>query len=161
MKLVVTLTKQYFKSHPKAGEPTQFADMVRNGSKIHTCRDNADYWIGKIESLKATGGTLCIREWSGRPYRSPQDTVMEISSEVVHVSVLKLTRLTFDGPTSGCHYHTYSAIVGNRHVLTEEIAKNDGFDNENDFLAFLDPLFDKYQSETIRLAIIHFTDFRY
>ena len=138
MKLVVTLTKQYFKSHPKAGEPTQFADMVRGGSKIHTCRDNADYWIGKIESLKATGGTLCIREWSGRPYRSPQDTVMEI-----------------------CHYHTYSAIVGNRHVLTEEIAKNDGFDNEHDFLAFLDPLFDKYQSETIRLAIIHFTDFRY
>lgn len=161
MKVVVMLTKVFFREHPKGGQDTHFADLVRNGGKIHTCRDNPEYWIKKIERLKAAGGTLSIREWEGKPYRSPQDTVMEISSEVVHVSVLKLTRLTFDGPTSGCHYHTYSAIVGNRHVLTEEIAKNDGFDNEHDFLAFLDPLFDKYQSETIRLAIIHFTDFRY
>lgn len=161
MKVVVTLTKQFFNGHPRAGQPTDFADLVRSGKKIHTCRDNYDYWARKIEALKDAGGTLCIREWSGKPYRSPQDTIVEIPAESVHVSKLKLTRLSFDGPTSGTHYHAYSAIVNGKHIKIEDVAKHDGFTSERDFVAFLDPLFSKYQSTDIHLAIIHFNEFNY
>ena len=161
MKVVVTLTKEFFKGHPRAGQSTLFARMVREGVKIHTCRDNAEYWTKKIEMLKSAGGTLCIREWSGKPYRSPQDTIAEIPAETVHVSHLKLTRLTFDGPTKETRYHSYSAMVNGKNVRVLEIANNDGFVNERDFVAFLDPLFDKYKVSTIHLAIIHFTDYKY
>ena len=161
MKVVVTLTKQFFSKHPRAGEETQFASLVKAGKKIHTCRDNYDYWASKIEALKAAGGTLCVREWSGRPYRSPQDTIVEIPAERVHVSKLKLTRISLDGPTPGTHYHAYSAIVNGKNVRIEEVARHDGFECERDFVAFLDPLFDRDNTNTEYLAIIHFTDFNY
>ena len=161
MKVVVTLTKQFFNGHPRAGQPTDFADLVRSGKKIHTCRDNADYWSGKIEALRDAGGTLCIREWSGKPYRSPQDTIVEIPAESVHVSKLKLTRITQPGPSVGTFYHNYAAKVNGKSVRIEEIAEHDGFTSSRDFVAFLDPLFSKYQSTDIHLAIIHFNEFNY
>lgn len=161
MKVVVTLTKQFFNGHPKAGQPTDFANLVRSGKKIHTCRDNADYWSGKIEALKDAGGTLCIREWSGKPYRSPQDTIVEIPAETVHVSQLKLWRHSYIGAFDHKQHNDYSAMVDGKDVRLVDIAYNDGFWNEHDFVAFLDPLFNKYQSTDIHLAIIHFTDFNY
>lgn len=48
MKVVVMLTKRFFDDHPRAGEETHFADLVREGKKIHTCRDNPEYWVKKI-----------------------------------------------------------------------------------------------------------------
>lgn len=161
MKVVVTLTKEFFKGHPRAGQSTCFAMMVREGVKIHTCRDNAEYWTKKIEMLKSADGTLCIREWSGRPYRSPQDTIVEIPAETVHVSKLKLTRITQPGPSVGTFYHNYAAKVNGKSVRIEEIAGHDGFTSSRDFVAFLDPLFSKYQSTDIHLAIIHFNEFNY
>lgn len=161
MKVVVTLTKQFFNGHHRAGQPTDFADLVRSGKKIHTCRDNYDYWAKKIETLKDAGGMLCIREWSGKPYRSPQDTIVEIPAEKVHVVKLKLTRLSLDGPTPGTHYHAYSAMVNGKHIKIEDVAKHDGFTCERDFVAFLDPLFDRDKTNTEYLAIIHFNEFSY
>lgn len=175
MKTVITLTKVFFKGHPKAGEETRFADLVKTGGKIHTCRDNADYWMKKIDMLKATGGTLCIREWSDRPYRSPQNTIVEIPAERVHVSKLFLFRyraIVFDDThTSYNVVTTYKARVNGKDVDIAKLARNDGFDNVDNFTAFLDPLFDKYKLRNkdmygkmryiIRLAIIHFNEFNY
>lgn len=162
MKAVVTLTKKFFDAHPAlAGQPTGFANMVRSGKKIHTCRQNFLYWSAKIEALKAANGVLCIREWSGRPYRSPQDTIIEIPASAVGVERLVLTK--------GKHHvepyrHTityHRATVEGKEVDIAELARNDGFDNAIDYTDFFKPLFDEAEDGSIEMAILHFTTFRY
>lgn len=161
MKVVVTLTKKFFDQHPRAGQPTGFADAVKAGVKIHTCRDNYDYWVKKIEALKDADGTLCIREWTGRPFRSPQGTIKEIPAATVDVAKLKLTKV--QPPFGACRKPTecYLATVDGVPVDVEALARNDGFTDRRDFTAFIDPLFAKYGTDTITLAIIHFTPYRY
>lgn len=161
MKVVVTLTKKFFDAHPRAGEPTNFADLVKQGKKIHTCRDNFNYWIDKIALMKNVGGTLYIREWSGRPYRSPQDTIMEVPADITGVSELILQRSKHQVLPYRHSVDCYWATIDGEKVDIETLARNDGFKNQRDFTAFFDPLFDKYQRDILRLAIIHFTAYRY
>ena len=156
MKAVVMLTKVFFEGHPKAGQETCFAELVREGKKVHTCRDNYEYWQKKIDKLKTEGGMLCIRQWTDKPYRSPQETIAEIPADEVAVSKLTITKnqhrvLPYK------HTMTYiTAYVDGRQTNIETLAANDGFTRTKDFVAFISPLFDKYHSDTITLAIIHF-----
>lgn len=152
MNVVVILSKVYFSEHPKAGQPTNFAELVKSGKKIHTCRDNRDYWVKKIEALKDADGTLCIREWTGKPYRSPQGTIAEIPASTAHVSTLTLTR---------CPKSRYVATIEGREIDIRTLAHNDGFSDVKDFTAFLDPIFNMHGENTVELAIIHFNEFTY
>lgn len=162
MKVVVILTKRFFDGHPRAGEETHFADLVRDGKKIHTCRDNADYWCNKIERLKAAGGTLSIREWEGKPYRSRQITIADIPAEQVDVQRLTVQRAYVHILNSNAEPLVgYRATINDKLVPMKELATNDGFDRERDFEDFIDPLFDKYHSDTITLAVIYFNNYRY
>lgn len=154
MKVVVTLTKDFFKGHSRQGQPTRFAEAVQSLRKIHTCRDNYKFWAKKIEALKSVGGTLCIREWTGKPYRSKQGTIKEIASDVVGISLLVLRRNS-NGKIS------YTAEVDEQPIAVDLLAKNDGFRNTKDFIDFLAPMFAKYKTDTLRLGIIHFSPFRY
>lgn len=158
MKVVVTLTKTFPNHHPLSGEPTGFADAVKSGIKIHTCRNNYNYWVRKIESLKHKGGTLCIREWSGIPYRSPQRTIVEIPSKIVHISKLDIIRIR---PTNSTPCYYYYAAVNEKCVRIVDIALNDGFYCGRDFESFFDPIFDRYKINRLLLAIIHFNEFNY
>lgn len=158
MKVVVTLTKKYFNGHPRAGQPTNFAHLVLSGKKIHTCRHNYDYWSKKIDTLKDAGGMLCIREWSGKPYRSPQSTIVEIPSELVHVSKLEITRTRITHPIPS---YVYTATVNRKWVSILAIARNDGFSNIYDFESFIEPTFDRYKINVAHFAIIHFNEFNY
>lgn len=151
MKVVVILTAKYFNGHFKGGQPTMFADSVRQGKKIHTCRDNFNYWYEKIASLKASGGSLSIREWTGKPYRSQQGVILEVPSDKVHVSELILWKK--EG--------YYKATINDKVVDLGLLAKNDGLQNERDFISFMEPLFVKYGRNVIRLAVIHFSEFVY
>lgn len=56
----------------------------------------------------------------------------------------------------------YRATINDRLVPLRELAINDGFAKTMDFEDFIDPIFDKYKSDTITLAIIHFNNkYRY
>lgn len=155
MKVIVTLTKEYFYQHRKAGQPTGFAESVKNGSKIHTCRDNYDYWAAKIEALQKSGGNLCIREWSGKPYKDKQVTILEVPAETAAVQPLYLHQ-------TPAGYMAYVETDGGtkKRVGIEQLAANDGFTDAADFTDFFKPLF-KPCENVIKLAIIHFTPFRY
>lgn len=72
MKAVVLLSKKFFPAHFRAGEATDFKAKVLNGQKRHTCRCNYEYWKKKITALQEKSGTLCLRQWADKPYRSPQ-----------------------------------------------------------------------------------------
>ncbi len=159
MKVVVMLTKTFFNDHPLAGNPTNFASLVKSGKKIHTCRDNYEYWEKKIVALKNVGGSLSVRQWSGKPYRSPQEVIVEIPSTDVGISELTLEHTSYR--YEGKEIHEFRALVDNIPISLEELAKNDGFSSVGDFTAFLLPLFCKYRKRVLRFAIVHFNKFTY
>lgn len=161
MKTVVMLTKVFFEGHPRAGQTTNFADSVRVGKKIHTCRDNYEYWAKKITKLTTEGGTLSVRQWTEKPYRSPQETITDIPATETGVSQLIIKKDTHRVLPYRHSITTYTATVDGKAVEMETLAKNDGFSRAQDFTSFIDPLFDKYHSDTITLAIIHFNIYRY
>ncbi|MDR1022889.1 MAG: hypothetical protein LBL94_06435 [Prevotellaceae bacterium] len=115
---------------------------MKISKKIHTCRSNYSYWAKKIVRLKEVGGVLSVRQWSDVPYRSPQETVVDIPDEVV--SVQKLTFDKYDG-----------VRIDGKHVELETLANNDGLSAE-DFKSWF-----KGYGLSEPLAIIHFTKFRY
>lgn len=78
--------------HPRKGQETGFKDKVTDGRKVHTCRSNYEYWRAKIEKITATGGVLSVRQWSKKPYRSPQEVIADIPAGIVGVQKLELRR---------------------------------------------------------------------
>jgi len=139
-------------SHPRAGEETHFSEKVLAGEKIHTCRLNYAYWKNKIDRLKAEGGVLSLRQWSGKPYRSKQETIIDIPAEIVGVQKLIVN------VCDGAEFY----VGENRKWIDSEIlAKNDGL-SEFYFLDWFMPVLRKAKSEGCQtLALIHFSIFRY
>lgn len=151
MKTVVLLSKVFFEGHPKAGKPTNFAQSVKDGCKRHTVRSNYAYWEKKIAALKKQGGTLCIRQWSGKPYRSQQETVLEVSASVIGIQKVAIAQTSIS---------QLSVKVDGSEVPISEIAKNDGL-NSVEFTEFLRPILKTSEDSETTFAVIHFTDFRY
>lgn len=151
MKTVVLLSKVFFEGHPKAGQSTNFAQSVKDGSKRHTVRSNYAYWKRKIAALKKQGGTLCIRQWSGKPYRSQQETILEVPTSVVGIQKVAIVQTGVN---------KLSVQVDGREVPISEIAKNDGL-NSVEFSEFFAPILKTSEGNETTFAVIHFTDFRY
>jgi hypothetical protein len=107
--------------------------------KIHTIRANYDYWA------KHDGKECSLRYWSGKPRRSKQ---IEFCRKVIHVQEL------FFENVMGGFYNFFVTDLKNK-TSESDFAKNDGFSNFEDMLAW----FHDYPSGY--MAILHFTDFRY
>lgn len=180
MKAVVTLSKTFFSMHPRKGQETGFKAKVTDGRKVHTCRSNYEYWRAKIEKITATDGVLSVRQWSEKPYRSPQEVITEIPAGIVGVQKLELRReqqvvnhFTEEGskPIATTTYYDYAAEVDGQPVPLEILAENDGL-TLDEFKAWFAPVFDDAEKKypqlaglasalTIDFAIIHFTKRRY
>ena len=135
MKAVVTLGKYFGPKHPRKGQETGFIAKVADGRKVHTCRSNYGYWRAKIEKITATGGVLSVRQWSAKPYRSPQEVITEIPAGIVGVQRLALRRERRvinhyaeeqDKPIATATYYDYTAEVDGHPVPLEILAENDG-----------------------------------
>ncbi|KAA6329683.1 hypothetical protein EZS27_021531 [termite gut metagenome] len=149
MIVVITLSKTFFTGHSRHCESTMFREKVLEGIKIHTCRQNYEYWKCKIKRLKEVGGVLSIRQWSGKPFYSKQEIITEVPADVVGIQMLSLWK-NFE-----------YAVVGCWKVITPvELALNDGLLLE-DYQAWFAPVLKKNKEEVIHFALIHFTDFRY
>lgn len=138
---VLTLSKKFMSTHPRAGQLTNFFDKIKNKTKKHTIRGNYDLWKKRIDEIHHGKAILSIREWSGKPYASPQIELMKTTQ----VSVQKLERTLLgwfvdDVDKDLCFY---------------ELSANDGLSFE-DFKSW-------FKSVKINepMAIIHFTNFRY
>jgi hypothetical protein len=121
---------------------------MKIGKKIHTCRSNYNYWVKKIARLKETGGVLSVRQWSDVPYRSPQETAVDIPAEIVGVQ-----KLTFGKDRGEMRFDFFD--IDGKYVALEALANNDGLSLE-DFKSWF-----KGYNLSEPLAIIHFTKFRY
>lgn len=151
MKVVVMLSKDIFAAGKKTAEYSGFSEKVRSKDKIHTVRSNPQYWQKKIATLKEKGGILCLRQWSDKPYRSPQETILEVPAELVEVQTLVLNREKVE---------KYRANINGKDIEIDQIAKNDGLSSIN-FINWFSPMFDKAGTNELTFAIIHFTKFRY
>jgi len=90
MKAAILLSKTFFKNHYRACDQTDFAQKVLSCYKIHTIRKNYYYWKDKIDRIKEQVGFISIRQWADMPYKSKQDTIIDIPAEK------KSTELTTD-----------------------------------------------------------------
>ncbi|MDR2009932.1 MAG: hypothetical protein LBQ22_05575 [Bacteroidales bacterium] len=176
MKVVVLLSKTFFKYHFRGGEANNFAQKVLDREKKHTCRKNYEYWKDIIDRLNEKGGVLSVRQWIGMPYHKPgQEVIIDIPAELVGVQKLELRREkveTYDELTNvGTYYYDWTAKVEGRNTPVELIAANDGLTLE-EFKAWFAPVFDEAEKKypefsavsnatILDFAIIHFTKERY
>jgi hypothetical protein len=138
---VLMVAKTFQKSHPRFGEPTLFPDHILNGKKIHTIRANYDGWKKKVDAINAGEAILSIRTWSGKPYRSKQEKILE------------LTEVGIECADVICSLQKVNVIGSFRNRSFENIPENDGLSKED--------FFDWFYQDLKDLAIIHFTKFRY
>lgn len=123
--------------------------------KIHTIRTNYKLWEKRIREVQEGNAVLSIRQWSGKPYRSKQVVIANLTkNEGVGIQPLKITR--FIEKLGNKEYVAISVDGDIKNTLTlEEIAHNDGLSFE-DWAAWF-----KDADTSQDMAIIHFTSFRY
>lgn len=144
---VITLSKNFLKGHPKAGQPTNFKDKFLSGEKIHTIRGNYPLWEKRIKEVQEGKAILSIREWIGVPYKEKQVVIKDLTVD----DGVGIQKLTFEAGNFGSQFVDDAYC----YAVLETPAKNDGLSFE-DFKDW----FKKYKlSEP--MAIIHFTNFRY
>lgn len=142
---VLTVSKQFPKTHAKAGRDTGFVQNISKlfsfeNTKIHTIRANYDLWNKRAKDINNGEAILSIRYWSGKPYNSKQVEICRL--EKIGVEKLEDARNFVFAPIEG------------KEVNWGEVAKNDGLTFE-DFCEWFKVRSDK------PMAVIHFTNFRY
>jgi len=107
MPRVVTLSKVFPAYMSNAGESTNFRELYERGIKKHTIRikGKRPYVDGQIISL---------RQWSGKPYCSPQEHIADVRIRVIDFVM--------------CRFGEGNSIGTNLHVLPRVIAESDGLD---------------------------------
>lgn len=161
MKTHVLIVSRYFpKTHPKSSQDTNFIENIFELLKIHTIRGNYDLWEKRIKEVQEGKAVLSVRYWSDKPYRSKQVELCQFNqnSNIGIQELHYVKKKTFTIPEQTIHEDTiliYNRFSTHEIFSVELIAKNDGL-NETDFKNWFKDVdtFDK-------MAIIHFTEFRY
>jgi len=143
---VLMVAKSFLATHPRAGEETNFASMILGKEKLHTIRGNYDNWKPKIDEINAGKAVLSLREWTGKPYRSKQNTIIELTD--IGYQKIRMDKV-------GNFYVEEKPIFD-----VEELALNDGLVVE-DFLSWFGVQKMIKKGEVFEGIVIHFTNFRY
>jgi hypothetical protein len=114
--------------------------------KIHTIRQNYDFW------KTFEGQDVALFTWEGKAYRSNQ-----IVFCTKHITKVQRIKKETDGITPGSPFTFYRAPNESYHeqLLISELALNDGFLSESEFIDWFLEYPDVY------MALIQFTDFKY
>ena len=137
---VITLSKTFQQGHPLAGQPTNFRESFERGLKIHTIRCNYDLWAKRLDEVIAGRAVLSLRQWSGKPYNSKQESPIRILTKEDGVGYQKITQ---------------QRLFTDYFIINEYGAHHDGL-SHSDFYNWFDPRPTKEP-----YIIIHFTPFRY
>jgi len=134
------VAKTFQKDHPRAGEPTGFAQKIMSGEKIHTLRGNYDRWKMIVDEVNAGRAILSVRQWTDKPYKSKHEYITDFRE-------LGLEKV-------GLNSRQQSVHVMNEYMYAPfEIAKNDGLTTK-DFWSW-------FKESQADMPLIHFTPFRY
>jgi hypothetical protein len=132
---------------------SRFVNEAKNDlipGKIHTIRQNYNYW------KKFEGWNLEFFTWDGKAYqKGSRQKVFCIKNLASVQKVVLWHNETLDG----CKMPPDFLIKAGRRKLfplsTTLLAINDGFDTEEEFIDWF------YDYPDGKMAILHFTDFRY
>ena len=150
---ILMLSREFPKTHPRAGESTDFKTKKEEGIKKHTIRVNAELWEHRAEEINAGRAVLSVRQWSGKPYE-PGSHQIEIAR---HTNLAtQRVKMSFSVPWNKC----ISVKQDNgdiHHPLFSEVARNDGLSPDD----FIDWFIKTGKRSVIDGVILHFTDMRY
>jgi hypothetical protein len=142
-RFILTVSKKFLAYHKRKGEATEFQAKIISGEKKHTIRPTFANWEKKFKDIEEGKGDLIVVQWSGLPYRTPQEEIKVLSNSD-GIGVSKLTYIEGKG----------LFINDMIPVTMEELAVNDGLSYE-DFKDW----FKVFPTEP--MAIIHLNSFRY
>lgn len=166
MKTYVLLLSRIFpKSSIMAGKETFFREGVLNAitdndpfnsmfdfqhCKVHTIRLNYELWKKRMDEIQAGKAKLSVRQWSGAPYRSKQETIIELTAKD-GIGVQKLSSMD---EIEGCVVNSATDV---KFVPLEILAINDGLEvgTFKDWFKLAKPTTDN------PMVIIHLTKLRY
>ena len=139
---VITIAKTFPKTHPKAGELTRFKQAIESQSKLHTIRLDYELWEKRFKKIDAGLACLSVREWTDRPYKSPQIELFNfITTDGIGLQKMEQKNVAL-------------FLINNNNVELSELANRDGLTLRDFINWFKLPLEEPG-------AIIHFTKFRY
>lgn len=147
------LSREFPKTHPKAGEPTDFNIYIEKGIKKHTFRENAELWEHRAEEINSGRAILSVRQWSGKPYERGSHQI-----EIARHTKLGIQRvkISFFAPFDKCI--SVKQDNGDIHYpLIFEVAQNDGL-SPDDFLCWFHS---DNKNKFYHGVILHFSDLRY
>lgn len=185
-KYVIILSKTFPKSHSMTGKETYFKEQVLNvlkgydgciieqhngeplfinGRKIHTIRENYALWEKCIGEVNRGEACISLREWSGKPYRSQQREIAVLTAND-GIGIQRVIMSESEWEEEDGRHFCYWAEVDGKEINLDEIAKNDGFSDTGDYIAWFSPDIDRQSPDKdgwkhVEFAIIHFTKFRY
>lgn len=181
----IMISKNFMKDHPRAGQPTFFKEKIWAGQaetqfpeykipkedvdydwheyynaipKIHTIRDNYDYWAWIAEEVNAGRGILSLRQWTKSPYNFARDGSKQ--KEFCRLTKMGIQKINIE-PIIGVNVATnlsvgfdYNIYIDTKqYKKTQQLVLNDGL-VPDDFRGW-------FKKPLVNGAIIHFTDFRY
>lgn len=147
------LSSRFPAQHISAGNPTNFESKLligqrgEPGGKIHTIRENQEWWQQKAGKINAGDMVLSIRQWTGRPYHSEQKKILELTKVGVQRISMEYDR---ERKIMTC------LIDGKSYQNAGQLAANDGLALAD----FIDWFFGDGKT-SFSGVIIHFTGFRY
>lgn len=162
---VIMLTRTFPKGHRRGGEETHFRQAFAEHSKIHTIRGNYELWKKRFKEIDEGNACLSIRVWEGKPYRSKQIEIAQLTASD-NVAIQKLLLSSSEWVEKDGKHFCYWAEVNGKEIDLGELAKNDGFSDIGDYLTWFSPDMERQRPDRdgwkhLELAIIHFTRFRY
>lgn len=127
---VLTFSKEFPATHPRAGAPTFFVNKITRGEKLHTIRANAALWLNRFDDIRHGDAVLSLRYWIGKPYRSSQVEFGILDKE----DGIGIQILQFNGDLMTPRVDHWS------YPESRELAKNDGlfFDDWCDWFEHYD-----------------------
>ena len=111
-------------------------------SKIHTIRQNYEYW------KRFEGKEVALFTWEGKPYQPGSKHKVFCTKRIISVQAAEYA----NWPDVRFYFHARTCVY---HGYLGAIAKNDGFASERELIKW----FADYKPG--KMAILHFTDFRY
>lgn len=146
-KAPLIISKEFPAKHKRAGDPTEFKEKILTGSKVHTIRNNFEWWHDKAAMINSGEMELCLKSWIGRPYHTKQEQWLTLSS----ISVQKV-RMEYEAGQN----HVL-AFVDEKQVPVQMLALHDGLSVDD----FTDWFFRGSKESTFEGVVIHFTKLHY
>jgi hypothetical protein len=181
---VLTVSRNFPKTHSKAGKSTFFISQIRHSTcnhlavsgskigmccqncdyefecaitkKIHTIRSNAKLWEKRISEIQKGNAILSIRYWSDKPYSSKQVEICQLDKNSgIGTQFLYFDSVTLcEGKETPLYATVYEPFKYKFSPNLKDLASNDGLSVEDFKEWFKKPLLGDF-------LIIHFTSFRY